>query len=189
VRTFVGRAVDRLAPLSARALANPRRAAGAVAGISLVSVGLYYSAHFALHHRSRCPAVTVAAANPAGDTGAASAGKPRPLSLKVDDAGAISRGGDAEVYYDVCGLEKGTSFTTSVTITKSESGLNRLLGRGAGSVRGKYDEAASGPATRRHRTLDMDGMPAGTYQVNVVVVDEKGRRREEATSLRIRGEE
>ena len=107
----------------------------------------------------------------------------------VDDAGAIRHGGDAEVYYDVCGLEKGASFTTRVTITRSESGLSRLFGRSAGSVIGKYAETAAGPGTRRHRTLDMAGMPGGAYWVTVVVTDEKGRRREEGANLRIRGGE
>jgi hypothetical protein len=179
---------DRLAPIRDFALANQRRFVGMVAGIALASVGLYYGAHFALHHRSRCPSAS-ATPGPAGDSNPASAAKPRPFSLMVDDAGAIHQGGDADVYYDVCGLEKGAGFTTRVTITKSESGLNRLFGRSAGPVTGKYEESAGGPATRRHRSLDMDGMPGGSYWVNVVVTDDKGRRREEGTSLRVRGGE
>jgi hypothetical protein len=144
-----------------------------VAGSAVVLSGLYYSAHFALHHRSRCP-------------GGAS---PHPFTLMVDDAGAIRQGGDAEVYYDVCGLEKGTAFTTRVTIARDESGLSRLLGRSPAPVTGKYEESAGGPATRRHRSLDMDGMPGGSYRVTVVVTDDKGRRREEGASLRVRGGE
>jgi hypothetical protein len=163
----------RLSPLVARALANPRRFAGMVAGGAVILSGLYYGAHFALYHRSRCPAV-------AG---------PHAFSLMVDDAGAIRQGGDAEVYYDVCGLEKGAGFTTRVTITRDESGLSRLLGRSSTPVTGKYEESAGGPATRRHRSLDMDGMPGGSYWVNVVVTDDKGRRREEGARLRVRGGE
>jgi serine/threonine protein kinase len=180
---------DRLAPIRVYALANQRRFMSMVAGVALALVGLYYSAHFALYHRSRCPSGAAATPNPAGDSNVASAARTRPFSLMVDDAGAIRRGGDAEVYYDVCGLEKGAGFTTRVTITRSESGLNRLFGRSAGSVTGKYEESAGGPATRRHRSLDMDGMPGGAYWVNVVVTDDKGRRREEGTSLRVRGGE
>lgn len=163
---------QRLSPLAARALANPRRFAGMAAGAALILSGSYYAAHFALHHRSRCPA----------------AAAPHAFTLMVDDAGAIRQGGDAEVYYDVCGLEKGTAFTTRVTITRDESGLSRLLGRSSVPVTAKYEESAGGPATRRHRSLDMDGMPGGPYWVNVVVTDDKGRRREEGASLRVRGE-
>ena len=188
VRAFAEGLGDRIAPVRRYAAANQRRFAGLVAGAAVALTGAYYSAHFALHHRSRCPVASVASQQPTGDSAVGSAAKPRAFSLMVDEAGTIRRGGDAEVYYDVCGLEKGTAFTTRVTIARSESGLSRLFNRTAGPVTGKYDESASGPATRRHRTLDMDGMPGGSYWVNVVVTDEKGRRREEGANLRIRGE-
>jgi hypothetical protein len=184
VRSALGQAAGRVAPVRAWALANRRRAMTVVAGASLGMAALYYAGHFAIYHRSRCPAVSASGAS--GDSGAASA-RLQQFTLEVDDAGAIRRGSDAEVYYDVCGLAKGTRFRTQVTITRSESGLDRLFGRSAGSVTGKYDETARGPATRRHRSLDMDGMPAGAYWVSVVVTDEKGRRREEGSSLRVRG--
>jgi predicted Ser/Thr protein kinase len=186
VRSLFGRAAGRIAPLRDWTLANRRRATTVAASASFGMVALYYAGHFALHHRSRCPAVNTSSSS--GDSGAAPS-RPQPFTLQVDDAGAIRGGGDAEVYYDVCGLPKGTGFRTQVTITRNESGLNRLFGRSAGSVSGKYEETARGPATRRHRSLDMGGMPAGAYWVNVVVTDEKGRRREEGTSLRVRGSE
>ena len=186
VRSLLGRAADRVAPALAWAGANRRRATTLLAGTAVGIVAVYAAAHFALHHRSRCPAVPAASAS--GDSGAAPT-RPQPFTLEVDDAGAIRRDGDAEVYYDVCGLAKGAGFRTQVTITKSESGLNRLFGRSAGSVSGRYEETARGPATRRHRSLDMDGMPAGAYWVTVVVTDEKGRRREGGASLRVRGAE
>jgi hypothetical protein len=187
VRSFADRTGRRIDQLRGYAVANPRRFAKMTAASALASVALYYSAHFALYHRSRCPSVaaTPATANPSGGSDGAS----HPFSLMVDGAGAIRRDGDAEVYYDVCGLEKGAAFTTRVTISKSESGLSRFLGRSAGPVTDKFEETASGPATRRHRSLDMDGMPGGSYWVNVVVTDHQGRRREEGTSLRVRGGE
>jgi hypothetical protein len=104
----------------------------------------------------------------------------------VDAARPIRQGSGADVYYDVCGLPKGTGFTTRVTIARTESGLARLLRRTEESVSGKYDDTAPGAAARRHVTLDMDGMSGGSYWVNVLVTDDKGRRREEGTSLRVR---
>jgi tRNA A-37 threonylcarbamoyl transferase component Bud32 len=185
----IARMPEQIAPLRRHVVANQRRFIAMIAGVALASVGLYYGAHFALHHRSRCPAVATApATNLEGDASIASAVRLRPFSLMVDDAGAIRHGGDAEVYYDVCGLEWGAGFTTRVTIARSESGFSRLFGRSASPVTGKYEETASGPATRRHRSLDMDGMPGGSYWVSVVVTDGKGRRREEGTSMRVRGE-
>jgi hypothetical protein len=182
-----GRAVPmlaRLASMRAHALANHRRTLALLGGVAVASTAMYWGTHFALHHRSRCP---VAAATAGADSNGA-APKARGFTLMVDDAGAIRSGGDAEIYYDVCGLEKGASFTTRVTIAKSESGLDRLLGRAPAPVTQRYEESASGPAVRRHRSLDMDGMPGGSYWVNVTVTDEKGRHREEGASLRVRGE-
>ena len=173
-----------IAPLGAYAIANRRRTLWMLGGTVAATTALYWSAHFALHHRSRCPRVPVASV--ADSNGAAP--KTRAFALMVDDAGAIRSGSDAEVYYDVCGLEKGATFTTRVTIAKSESGLDRLFGRGPAPVTQRYDESASGPSVRRHRSLDIDGMSAGAYWVSVTVTDEKGRHREEGTNLRVRGD-
>jgi hypothetical protein len=183
MRARMASVAARIAPLRAYALANPRRAVGMLAVIAGVAVGAYFSLHFALHHRSRCPAAsTVSAATDSQVTLLR-----RPFTVMVDDGGVVRSGSDAEVYYDVCGLEKGTAFTTRVTITKNESGLDRLFGRAAAPVTEKYEDSAGGPATRRHRSLDMDGMPGGSYWMSVTVTDARGRRREDGASLRVRG--
>jgi hypothetical protein len=103
----------------------------------------------------------------------------------LDAVGTQRRAGTLDVYYDVCGLEGGTAFTTSVSVSKTESGLKRLLGTSVEPVRVTYDETAPGPATRRHRTLDFAGMPAGSYRLLVVVADPEGRRRSKATEFRV----
>jgi hypothetical protein len=187
VRSFAGQAGRRIDQLRGYAMANPRRFGRMAAASVLATVALYYSAHFALYHRSRCPSVAAssASANSSGGSNAPS----RSFSLMVDAAGSIRQSGNAQVYYDVCGLEKGTSFMTRVTISRNESALGRLFGRSAGPVTDKFEETADGPRIRRHRTLDMDGMPGGSYWINVVVTDQQGRRREEGTNLRVRGGE
>ena len=193
VRSAAGQLGDDIARIRAYAVAHRRRFLLLVGVGSALGVAAYVSAHFALHHRSRCPSVGGAEASMAnrhaGDSAVVPTEKARPFTLMLDDAGSIRQGGGAEVYYDVCGLPKGAGFTTRVTIAQTESGLSRLFGRSAGTVTGKYEETARGPATRRHVTLDMDGMPGGSYWVNVVVTDDKGRRREEGTSLRVHGSE
>jgi hypothetical protein len=75
-----------------------------------------------------------------------------------------------------------------VTITKNESGLNKLFGHAVAPVTEKFEESAAGPAIRRHRSLGMDGMPDGSYWMSVIVTDARGRRREDGASLRVRGE-
>ena len=71
------------------------------------------------------------------------------------------------VVYDVCGLPKGTPFSTTFTLTK-------LRQRGFGQQK-PYSETASAtagsPRSRQRRTLDMRAMSAGSYRLDVVVTD------------------
>ena len=191
IRSLPGRLIELAAPIRSYASANRRRFFGVTIGTAFTFTGLYYGAHFAIHHRSRCPAISVTESGKRG-VGAPGietpAAKAPSFSLKMDEVSPIRQNGRADVYYDVCGLDKGTGFTTRVTISRTESGLSRLFGRSVGPVTGKYEATARGPATRRHVTLDMDGMPGGAYWVTVLVTDERGRQRDEGTSLRVRTE-
>ncbi len=141
------------------------------AGAAMLSVGSWYGAHFALKHRSRCPAV---AETRDLDLDAAVRRTGGQMTLLVDRIGSDNRG-NLDVYYDVCGLEKGTDFRTRLSVSRNESGLRRLLG-GISPVTETFDESASGPATRRHRTLDFGAMPAGSYTLVVSVTDGSGKR-------------
>jgi len=168
VRTAGGGA----ARASARARAMSPRFWYLIAGVTILSFSSWYGARFALKHRSRCPAVAEA------DAGLDAAMKPpvtRRSSLLIDEIGSDQQG-DLDVYYDVCGLEKGTSFRTRISVVKTESGLRRLLGSGVPPVTESFDESANGPATRRHRTLSFDAMPAGAYTLFVSVTDAGGKR-------------
>ena len=149
---------------------------GATAAATLV-VG-YYAIHFATKHRTRCPRV-------AATGGAGSAARPKSFSVLLDAVSSQSTGDNLDVYYDVCGLESGTTFTTSLRVHQNGSGLRRLFGRAPGPVTASYDEEASGPAVRRHRTLDFDEMPAGSYTVDLTVTDANGRVREKATEFQV----
>jgi hypothetical protein len=139
-------------------------AAAALVGLA----GAYQAAHIATTHRSRCPAAAAAEGDAAGG---------RPLTLLVDEAGRQRAGGELELYYDVCGLADDAPFTTQVVVARNQSGLRRLLGGGVEPVRATFDEEASGPATRRHRGIDLEDLPAGTYTATVSITDGGGRRR------------
>jgi hypothetical protein len=126
-------------------------------------------------HRSRCP-------EPAAGTADGS----RSLALLLDAPGAVREGGDVEVYYDVCGLAKGALYTARVTVSHNGSGLKRLFGGGVAPVTETFDASASGPRERRHRSIDLDDLPAGSYTVTVSVTDEGERRRVREASFQIR---
>lgn len=142
------------------------------AGVAVLGVGSWYGAHFVLKHRSRCPAIAGIRDIDLDEA------MPRPtgaqMSLLVDGIGSKQRG-DLDVYYDVCGLEKGTDFRTRISVVKNESGFRRLIG-GVSPVSESFDESASGPATRRHRTVSFGAMPAGTYTLLVSVTEPGGKR-------------
>ena len=169
----VARAVgDSATGVSSRARTVSPRFLAILASATLLLAGAWYTGAFISKHRSRCPAIAgTQDINPDGVVGRPAA--PR-MSLLVDGIRSEQRG-DLEVYYDVCGLDKGTDFSTRISVVKNESGFRRLIG-GVSPVAESFDESASGPAMRRHRTLSLDEMPAGTYTLFVSVTDPAGKR-------------
>jgi hypothetical protein len=187
-------AVVRVADVAGQArvyvASRSRRFWGGVAAVSVLVVGSYYGVHFATKHQSRCPVVDDAPAialqgEASDETAPAAPTRKRTFSVLVDAVGTREAGADLEVYYDVCGLDEGTAYTTTVTLTKTESGLRRLLGSSVDPIKITYDETARGPASRRHRTLDLEHMPPGSYWLGVVVRDAAGRRRSSGVGLRL----
>lgn len=177
----------RLAPIRSYAAANPRQFWGIAAGVLTLGIGVPMGGRLVADNRSRCPTSSqIAATTKSTQASAKTASAPeaRPFTLLVDEIGTTR--GETEIHYDVCGLSKGTVYTTRITVTKNESGLKRLLGASVQPVTAKFDDKARGPAMRRHRTLDMSGMPVGSYWVGVTVTDDKGRRREIGTTLHVR---
>ena len=157
-------------------------------------VTLYYGVHFATKHRSRCPlpdamAAASAIAGPRADAKAAPAASPAApaFSVLVDAVAARTPGGSLDVYYDVCGLAKGTAYTAQVTVSRNESGLKRLLGRSVQPVSVSIDGRADGPAERHHETIAFGDMPAGSYTVDVAVSDAAERRRVRSTTFQVLG--
>ena len=160
----------------------------AAAGIGVVA--LYYGAHFATKHRSRCPlpsALVSAAAPGSGDAKSTSAadGSAPAFSVLVDAVGARTPGGSLDLYYDVCGLQDGTTYAARLTVTRNESGFKRLLGRSVAPVMLTVDGRADGPAERHHETIDFDDMPPGSYTVDLAVTDAFDRKRSKSTSFQV----
>lgn len=160
---------------------------GAVGGAVVGLVMVYYAAHFLTKHRSRCPLGTPAPAvtRASGDSAAIAPAKAPAFSVLVDAIGTTRPGGDLDVYYDVCGLEAGTTYAATVTVARNESGLRKMFGGSVGPITVSYDETAGGPAVRRHRTIDFEDRPPGSYSLNVAVVDGKGRRRQRGVSFQV----
>jgi hypothetical protein len=152
---------------------NPKILAGAGVGLLVLGAAVYGATHLTAHDGSRCPH-----------------GNPAPFTLKVDDATA-RQGRRADLYYDVCGLPVSSPYTTHVTITRQGGGrsLGKLFGRSTSPVTATYEETASASSMHRHHTLGTTNMPSGTYRVDVLVTDDRGRHREDQANLVVRSKE
>ena len=148
--------------LYTRARARSRRFWLTTALAAAAVVPLYYAVHFATMHRSRCP-----------DLGAYAK---RDFNVLADNIEPVRAGSNVDVYYDVCGLDANTSFTTRLVIVRHELRLRWLLRNGMPPRTFTYDEEASGRAERRHRTISLEGLPSGTYLVAVTVTNAEGQR-------------
>ena len=166
VSAQIPRATVLMQGVTARA-GGGRRLLGLLAGGAVAAVAVWYGVHFAVMHRSRCPAAD---------------GKANSWAVLLDTPSGVRTGSKLDVYYDVCGLARGASFTARLSLVRQERGLRGLIGRSE-SMRFGVSGSASGPATRRHETIDARNMPAGRYTLFLTVMDASGRRRERETEF------
>jgi|CXWL01.1.fsa_nt_gi tetratricopeptide (TPR) repeat protein len=85
----------------------------------------------------------------------------------LNTLGAWVRGGTVELYYQVHGLDAGTSYRTTMEIRPASGRTDRV-------VRLVSTERATGPLTAVRRSLALDKLPAGRHWVTVTV-EEGGR--------------
>lgn len=179
---------DRGSQARAYVSGRSRRFWGTSVAASMAVVVLYYGIHFATKHRSQCPAVaSTAGPAPAGgpDTGLLGTTGAQPFSVLLEAVKARKPGQNVELYYDVCGLERGAGYTTAVRVSRNESGLRRILGGSSQPVTLSFDARASGPAARHHETIDFSDMPPGSYSLALTVTDAGGRRREKISHFQV----
>lgn len=137
----------------------------------------------ALLMRSRCPGSSGSTSRAGDSTLAITA--TRTFDVRVDAPRSRVLGSGVDVYYDVCGLDAG-SVRTRLVVTKQESGLKRLFGA-VDPVAVSFDDDVSGPRSRRRRSIAMDAMPSGAYTVDLVVRDDRGRRRAASADFHLGG--
>ncbi len=135
--------------------ASRRRVIGVAAAVIVVFWGGKTALHFALKHGSRCPEGN-------GE-----------FQVMLDPVGTKTIGRDLDVYYDVCGLERGAPYTVRLQVSQQAGGIRGLFGGRSSPVTVSFDEEARGPATRRHRTIEVPGLEPGSYalELNVAVGD------------------
>ncbi len=193
------------------ALSRGPRFWATASGLVALLVGGYWTGHFAIAHRSRCPKAErdTALATPAMATDSipsSASGQPpargvttsatkvatkaptaaRPWSVLVDPLEPAVAGGEIDLYYDVCGLPDGGKFSSTVAITRNQSAVRRLFGgTGVEPISREYEMEGGSPAERRHRDIGLGSLPAGGYTVRVSIADDKGRTRARSVPLEI----
>jgi len=143
-----------------------------IASAFVIAIGVLAVTAFratANRNQSRCP------------TGTAMDGT-RPFGVLLDAVEPMSPGTTLDVHYDVCGLTAGAKYKVRLSVLRAE-GTRRAMEKDR--VTENLEDTASGPGMRRHQLLATAALPAGSYRLVVVVTDERNRRRERETPLRI----
>jgi tRNA A-37 threonylcarbamoyl transferase component Bud32 len=99
--------------------------------------------------------------------------KPLEYAVRVDSMRDRVVSDKMDVIYDVCGLSKGSPFTTDLTLIKlNQGGIPRFRQKDHAE---QQIETAGSPRSRQRATLDSHEMSAGDYELKVVVTDSKKR--------------
>jgi hypothetical protein len=143
------------------------RTIGLVSGaVALTLIGAY--ALSATGAGSRCPAPS---------------DRKMAFTLLMDEVPDAARGSKIDLHYDVCGLPEGTPY----------SGRVRLSNVRAKKEKPKYKpllvtfkDTANGMSSRHEREVALDSVKAGAYNLELLVVDNRGRVRNKVQTVLIR---
>jgi len=95
---------------------------------------------------------------------------PKEFALLVDSVRKHTEGRKLEAGYDICGLTASTPFTGTMTVRRiRQSRLKRLVGGSVDPISQPIIGVTRGPRTHLSQAVDISTLPAGTYQLDVVV--------------------
>jgi hypothetical protein len=146
------------------------RTAGVIGGaVALTLVGAYaLSASGA--GRSLCPAT--------------SDGKTPKFLILMDSMPQVAAGSTVEIHYDVCGLPSGTAYRGRVRL--AQQGARKKKSAKPKPLVISFKDQADGVATRRQQPLNLASTKPGTYTLELVVADSKGRERKRVQKVLIK---
>ena len=147
---------------------NPRKFGLAGGAVALTLVGAY-AVSASMANRSLCPS--------------GSAGKAPKFLVLMDSVPQMTTGSKLEIQYEVCGLASGTPYRGKVRLVQQQ----RLAGKKKSpqpkptvvSFKGQADRVV----TRRQQPVSLASTKPGTYTLELVVADNKGRERKRAQKL------
>jgi hypothetical protein len=101
----------------------------------------------------------------------------------MDPVGSPVAGPELEIHYDVCGLSSGAAYRGRVQISRPLAARKGTAK--ASQVVLTFRDKVDGPATRRHRELNLGKLKTGVYTLELVVSDGKGRERKSTQKFRV----
>ena len=150
---------------------NPKRLGLAGGAVALTLVGAY-AVSASMSNRSLCPSAIT--------------GKAPKFLVLMDSIPQMAAGSKFEIQYDVCGLASGTPYRGKVRLVQQQ----RLAGKKKSSQPKptvvSFKDRADGVATRRQQPVSLASTKPGTYTLELVVADSKGRERKRTQKVVLR---
>jgi hypothetical protein len=112
--------------------------------------------------------------------------KPRFLLL-MDQVPHAAPGSELEIYYDVCGLPSGTTYSGRVRLMAAQATAKKKSPKPK-PLTVAFKDKVDGPATRRLQQLQLGATKPGTYTLELSVVDTQGRERKRFQKVRVKSQ-
>ena len=110
-------------------------------------------------------------------------GKNAGFLLLMDPVASPVAGSELEIHYDVCGLSSGVAYRGQVLISRPLIGRKKTAKPNRVVI--NFRDKADGPATRRHREVNLGRLKPGAYTLELTVSDAKGRERKSSQKFRV----
>jgi hypothetical protein len=89
-----------------------------------------------------------------------------------------------EIHYDVCGLPSGAAYRGRVQVAAARASKKKRSTPKPVVV--SFQDKADGVATRRHRELEIGKLKPGTYTLELIVTDSRGRERKQLQKIQVK---
>ena len=150
---------------------NPRRFGLTGGAVAVTLVGAY-AVSASMANGSLCPSV------PGGNA-------PKFMVL-MDSIPQAAAGSKLEIQYEVCGLSSGTLYRGKLRLVQQQRTIAKKKSAPAKPLVVSFKDRSQGLATRGEQQVSLGSTKPGTYTLELVVADNKGRERKRMQKIIVR---
>jgi hypothetical protein len=150
---------------------NPRRFGLAGGAVALTLVGAY-AVSASMANGSLCPS--------------APGGKAPKFMVLMDSIPQAAAGSKLEIQYEVCGLSSGTLYRGKLRLVQQQRTIAKKKSAAAKPLVVSFKDRSQGLATRGEQQVSLGSTKPGTYTLELVVADNKGRERKRMQKIIVR---